>query len=102
MKTGFIYNPELLNQLQQLKKNTQDLRQEMHCLRQLSHAQSTALNDAVKDTITMLKKAFLINSDVITASLSDNPSAIEICVTKVHHLKENYQLELKHVDNDLK
>ena len=73
----------------------------MRYLRQLSLAQSTSVSDALKGTIQMMKKTFLVNSEVITAALSDNPSAI--CVApRVNHLKENYHIKLNNVDKELR
>jgi hypothetical protein len=72
----------------------------MRYLRQLSLAQSTSISDALKGTIQMMKKTFSINSEVITAALSDSPTAI--CVGRVNNLKENYQIELDNVDKELR
>lgn len=94
---------ETYTQLRLLQKNARDLRSEMRSLRRLSQAQLSAVKEAVKDTIQIMKKTFLVNSDVITNALSDSePSVIENSLRSIHRQEENYQKEMKQLERDLR
>lgn len=101
---GWIGNAETYTQLRLLQKNAKDLRSEMRSLRRLSQAQLSAVKEAVKDTIQIMKKTFLVNSDVITNALSSDsePSAIETSLKSIHKQEENYQKEMKQLERDLR
>lgn len=103
-KAGWIGNAETYAQLRLLQKNARDLRSEMRSLRRLSQAQLSAVKEAVKDTIQIMKKTFLVNSDVITNALSadSEPSAIETSLKSIHRQEENYQKEMKQLERDLR
>ncbi len=77
----------------------------MRNLKRVSQAQSTAVRDAVKDTIHTMKKLFLVNSDVITQALSapeGDSGAIENSLSKIHRKEEAYQREMRQLEKDLR
>ncbi len=75
----------------------------MRSLRRLSQAQLSAVNEAVKDTIHIMKKTFLENSDVITNALCHNDSSkVETTLRNVHRQEDNYQKEMKQLEKDLR
>ncbi|EFX66222.1 hypothetical protein DAPPUDRAFT_263488 [Daphnia pulex] len=100
--SDWIGSVETYTQLRLLQKNARELRSEMRSLRRLSQAQLSAVNEAVKDTIQIMKKTFLENSDVITNALCDNDSSnVETTLRNVHRQEDNYQKEMKQLEKDL-
>jgi hypothetical protein len=94
---------ETYTQLRLLQKNARELRSGMRSLRRLSQAQLSAVNEAVKDTIQIMKKTFLENSDVITNALCDNDSSnVETTLRNVHRQEDNYQKEMNQLEKDLR
>lgn len=100
---GWIGSVETYTQLRLLQKNAKDLRSEMRSLRRLSQAQLSAVKEAVKDTIQVMKKTFLVNSDIITSALSEGePTDIETSLRNIHRQEDNYQKEMKQLEKDLR
>lgn len=96
-------NMETYTQLRLLQRNARDLRSEMRSLRRLSLAQLSAVKEAVRDTIQIMKKTFFIHSDIITNALSeDQPSAVDVSLRNIHRQEENYQKEMKQLEMDLR
>ncbi|KAK4027139.1 hypothetical protein OUZ56_016153 [Daphnia magna] len=74
----------------------------MRSLRRLSQTQLSAVKEAVKDTIQIMKKTFLENSDVITNALCEaESSTIETTLRNVHRQEGIYQNEMKQLETDL-
>ncbi|XP_057378597.1 coiled-coil domain-containing protein CG32809-like isoform X2 [Daphnia carinata] len=100
--SDWLGSVETYTQLRLLQKNAKELRSEMRSLRRLSQAQLSAVKEAVKDTIQIMKKTFLENSDVITNALCDaESSAIETTLRNVHRQESVYQNEMKQLETDL-
>lgn len=94
---------ETYTQLRLLQRNARDLRSEMRSLRRLSQAQLSAVKEAVRDTIQIMKKTFFIHSDIITnALMEDGPSPVDISLRNIHRQEENYQKEMKQLETDLR
>lgn len=93
---------ETYTQLRMLQKRARDLRQEMRNLRRLSQAQSSAVKDAVSETIRVMKKTFLAHSDVITAALSGDPTAVETSVSQIHRQEDLYHRDMKRLEKDVR
>lgn len=75
----------------------------MRSLRRLSQTQLSAVKEAVKDTIQIMKKTFLENSDVITNALCEaESSTIETTLRNVHRQEGIYQNEMKQLETDLR
>ena len=75
----------------------------MRSLRRLSQAQLSAVKEAVKDTIQIMKKTFLANSDLITNALAESePVAIDTSLKNIYRQEENYQKEMKQLEKDLR
>ena len=75
----------------------------MRSLRRLSQSQLSAVKEAVKDTIQIMKKTFLENSEVISNALCDShPSTTEVTLKNVHRQEDNYQKEMKQLEKDLR
>lgn len=101
--TGWLGNMETYTQLRLLQRNARDLRSEMRSLRRLSQAQLSAVKEAVRDTIQIMKKTFFIHSDIITnALMEDGPSPVDISLRNIHRQEENYQKEMKQLETDLR
>ena len=99
---GSISNVETYTQLRMLQKRARDLRQEMRNLRRLSQAQSSAVKDAVAETILVMKKTFLANSDIITAAMAGDPSAIETSMSQIHRQEDLYHKDMKRLEKDIR
>ena len=93
---------ETYTQLRMLQKRARDLRQEMRNLRRLSQAQSSAVKDAVAETILIMKKTFLANSDIITAAMAGDPSAIETSMSQIHRQEDLYHKDMKRLEKDIR
>ena len=93
---------ETYTQLRMLQKRARDLRQEMRNLRRLSQAQSSAVKDAVAETILVMKKTFLANSDIITAAMAGDPSAIETSMSQIHRQEDLYHKDMKRLEKDIR
>lgn len=101
--TDWLGSVETYTQLRLLQKNARELRSEMRSLRRLSQAQLSAVKEAVKDTIQIMKKTFLENSDVITNALCDGESStVETTLRNVHLQETIYQKEIKQLETDLR
>ena len=75
----------------------------MRSLRRLSQSQLSAVKEAVKDTIQIMKKTLLENSEVISNALCDrHPSTTEATLKNVHRQEDNYQKEMKQLEKDLR
>jgi biopolymer transport protein ExbB/TolQ len=99
----WIGSVETYTQLRLLQKNARELRSEMRSLRRLSQSQLSAVKEAVKDTIQIMKKTFLENSEVISNALCDShPSTTETTLKNVHRQEDNYQKEMKQLEKDLR
>ena len=85
-----------------LQKRARDLRQEMRNLRRLSQAQSSAVKDAVSETILMMKKTFLAHSDIITAALAGDPTAVETSMSQIHRQEDLYNKDMKRLEKDIR
>ncbi|KAI9563847.1 hypothetical protein GHT06_011314 [Daphnia sinensis] len=100
--SDWLGSVETYTQLRLLQKNAKELRSEMRSLRRLSQAQLSAVKEAVKDTIQIMKKTFLENSDVITNALCEaESSSIETKLRNVHRQESVYQNEMKQLEADL-
>ena len=73
----------------------------MRNLRRVSQAQLMAVKDAVRDTIQTMKKLFLVNSDVITQTLSGGGGVHET-LAKIHRQEDGYHIEMKRLEKDLR
>ncbi|XP_045032849.1 coiled-coil domain-containing protein CG32809 isoform X4 [Daphnia magna] len=100
--SDWLGSVETYTQLRLLQKNAKELRSEMRSLRRLSQTQLSAVKEAVKDTIQIMKKTFLENSDVITNALCEaESSTIETTLRNVHRQEGIYQNEMKQLETDL-
>jgi len=99
---GSISNVETYTQLRMLQKRARDLRQEMRNLRRLSQAQSSAVKDAVAETILVMKKTFMANSEIISAALAGDPTAIETSMSQIHRQEDLYHKDMKRLEKDIR
>jgi len=94
---------DMAGQLRTLQRKARDLRQEMRYLRRLTLAQSTAVRDAVRETLQTLKNTFLINSEIITGALSAGDSTVvEMSMRKIHCDQGNHHREMRRLEKELR
>lgn len=90
-----------------MQKTARELRAEIRQLRRLSIVQSSAVADAVKETILVVKKTFLNHGDIITASMGGgdgggDQSFIESSIRSIRQEEDDYQKDVHALDRDIR
>lgn len=102
--TSFVSNVETYTQLRLMQKTARELRAEVRQLRRLSIVQSSAVSEAVKETILIVKKTFLNHGDIITASMGGggDQSIIESSIRSIQQEEDDYHKDMQALDKDIR
>lgn len=91
-----------------MQKTARELRAEIRQLRRLSIVQSSAVSDAVKEAILVVRKTFLNHADIIAASMGggggagSDPSFIESSIRGIRQEEDDYQKDMQALDKDVR